>query len=381
MGIKNLNQFVKKTIKEKEIDEKLIFKTEDFSSLSGYRVAFDANIWAKTNMFTAIKAVVEPCDIVKLIQSTTSVKPREIIPKKDILSKWLGKMIEDISIFLYHNSLPLFVFDGEYPDEKLQTKTDRKDDVNKAKEKLVDLINKIRNGDPLDISSTDIIECKKLFCRMNFVGQQDYITMKETLYYIGIPFIQAKGEAEKLCTALCIDGYAKAVYSTDTDNIVYGCPFLITSYNRYNIDCVSISTVLNVLEMEFKTFIDLCIMAKCDYNENIPNLAIGRAYKLLMDYGSIEKVIESGKIGDEAKYGCLRFERCRKLFTIKSASDNIEEGYYDLIKEHINSSNLVDYCNHVGILSNVVDRYKRFASNFTVVKTLKKRDPYSIKIY
>lgn len=367
MGIKGLNDFIKKTLTSKNIDRVNVFKKQKITILSGYRVAIDANLWAKTSMFSAIKDVMSEMDIVASVKQSTS--RWDIINRKQVVQTWLNKMVNDINIFLHNKSIPIFVFDGEYPEEKTATKTNRKNENDKAMLRLDELRNKIFNGDPFDISPTDIEDITKLLCRMNYVKGEDYNHMKIVMYYSGVPYIQASCEGEKLCTALARYGIVKAVYSTDTDNIVYGCPLLITSFNHYNIETISLVDVLSILNISYNTFVDLCIMAQCDYNTNIPNLAIGKAYKLLKDHDNIDRLIELDLLKGQQQM--LKHVRCRELFSIGDICDLVDEGKYDLDKDCIDINSIPFELN-----CDAMDRLNRTVEGFnTKIKNSRSFDP------
>ena len=62
------------------------------------------------------------------------------------------------------------------------------------------------------------------------------------------------------------------------------------------------------LNLSYLEFVDLCIMLKCDYNENIKKIGIATAYKLISQYKSIDKL--------PSRYDktCLNHEICRMIF-------------------------------------------------------------------
>ena len=68
--------------------------------------------------------------------------------------------------------------------------------------------------------------------------------------------------------------------------------------------------VLDHLQLPFASFVDLCIMAGCDYNENIPGIAIIRSFRLIKEYQRIENVL----LNTKKDGGILDYETCRRLF-------------------------------------------------------------------
>jgi hypothetical protein len=136
---------------------------------------------------------------------------------------------------------------------------------------------------------------------------------------IGIPCLRAVGDGEQLCSMLCVDGKVAAVFSSDTDNFVYGCPLIITGFaenytydehgNRIaHLDCVRHDRVVSGLNIPHSMFVDLCIMCKCDFNTNMPGIAAIKSYSLLQKHGSIDDLPRN--INTE----CLKHVRCREIF-------------------------------------------------------------------
>lgn len=133
---------------------------------------------------------------------------------------------------------------------------------------------------------------------------------KQLVDNLGIPHVTAYGEAEALCASLVIHGYADAVLSRDTDSLVYGAPIFINEFKEDTFTYTTLERVLDSLQLTYKEFVDFCIMCGCDYNANIPRVAAGKAYKYILEYGSIEKIEESLKLDTT----CLRYKRCREIF-------------------------------------------------------------------
>jgi 5'-3' exonuclease len=125
---------------------------------------------------------------------------------------------------------------------------------------------------------------------------------------------------------LTIEGITAASFSTDTDNLTYGCPLVITGFNGSGgVSVISINDVLACLDMSYREFVDLCIMAGCDYNDNIPKIGIGKSHKLLKEYHSIDNI---------TKYDvqCLKHIKCRQLFAYVHSGLLIVSGYLDVNK-------------------------------------------------
>lgn len=128
---------------------------------------------------------------------------------------------------------------------------------------------------------------------------------------LGVPHVTAYGEAEALCAALNVHGYVEGVLSRDTDTLAYGAPMFVCEFKNDTFTWTTYAEVLDALELTAEQFRDLCIMCGCDYNTNMARIAAGKSYKLIEKYGSIE-AIERAEPVDTT---CLRYQRCREIFT------------------------------------------------------------------
>jgi 5'-3' exonuclease len=237
---------------------------------------------------------------------------------------------------------PLFVFDGTHVTEKSKTQEKRRADKQKMINDAEDMKLKILEIDELERTPGMITELRKKMQNLGYLGYEDKEIIKGILSAVGIPVMIAEGEGEQLCAMLCIEGKVDAVYSRDTDLTAFGCPLTINEPSGYvynekthqveeSLKCTVFKPVLSALDMEYKTFLDLCIMAGCDFNDNIPHLGVGKAYPVLKKCKNIENL--PAKYHTRAKCGnkshatcqriveeypdqtvCLNHVRCREIF-------------------------------------------------------------------
>lgn len=146
------------------------------------------------------------------------------------------------------------------------------------------------------------------------VTRQDVAETKELLTLLGIPWIQAPGEAEALCCNLVARNQACGVLTEDTDVLTYGSCLFICDLDVKNSTCnvFDLNKLLEQLDFSMTTFQDFCIMCKCDYNSNLPKIGIISSWKLMQQYKSIDELIQAQP---EHDYSVLIHERCRELFT------------------------------------------------------------------
>jgi 5'-3' exonuclease len=123
---------------------------------------------------------------------------------------------------------------------------------------------------------------------------------------------------------LAIEGKVEAVYSTDMDCLVYGTPYLITEFDKENreklyLNVISLQKTLENLDMTFSTFVDLCIMCGCDFNQNIPKIGPKRSYDLMKEYETIDRLPGNYDIQ------VLEHVKCREIFSYESSGIEDED--------------------------------------------------------
>jgi len=304
MGIKGLNAFLRKECPE-------AFITLPYSYFYGKRIAIDSDNLLMKLMSRAQKEIVDKTDV------ATKEPDRE-----EVIEKWIYHIKNFITDWLKNGAHPIFVFDGKHLQEKSMTQKKRKKEKTKRKNQYELMKNKISMIDELERTPDMINTLRKLLNSLGSVYKDDKEMIKELLIAAGIPVITAKADAERLCAMLCIEGKVSGVYSRDTDLIAYGCPLIINeeagfSYNSKkekiepSVKCTVFKPVLSKLKLEYNSFLDLCIMAGCDYNDNIPHLGIGKSYNILKEYKTIDNLPEKYHI----KSKCVRkdHENCLRI--------------------------------------------------------------------
>ena len=254
--------------------------------------------------------------------------------------RWLSAFINLISSLRRNEIHCVFIFDGSAPPEKLGEQAKRRDNREKldhqlyeleeaveeynktgiVKKCLIDIYNKRRSPKRLLVKNSEKVDMiwveKKIEQRRNqlyTVSAEDFEDAKELFRILKVPYYTAPGEAEKMCTALCIAGFVSAVLSEDTDVMAYGAPIFLTKIDTGTDTCVRIthSQLLESLELTKLQFLDLCIMCGTDYNPNISKIGSKTAYKLIAHHESIEKIMSDTSID----VSVLNYIRVRHLFT------------------------------------------------------------------
>jgi flap endonuclease-1 len=228
--------------------------------------------------------------------------------KKLTLSELSGKKIAiDVSIFLYqfkgenalienmtemikqfrnNNIVPIYIFDGTPPDEKTDVLNDR-DTVKKASKEKCDNIENILNtnnnlSDKERSLLIDKLNNEKKNClRITNANIRD---VKKLMKFMGVPYLEAKGEADELCVHLVKKNMAWACITQDMDMFVYGCPRVLRNYSlkKGTVLLYTMTNILDNLRMTQAEFTEVCSFCTDYYKTRFTIFAaMGLFYKYL----------------------------------------------------------------------------------------------------
>lgn len=300
MGIENFNKFITEMAPEAITEISAAY-------FSNTVLVIDAHNYIYTNMYASVKQSLKGVNLRDDVSATHD---------NDLKMKtFLKQMLRFIINLASYSITPVFVFDGPNIEGKV-VRVKRKENTLKTIETTKKLEATLQEQSPLERTDEDIEELRRLKGSVTHVKLDEMELFKDVLRKIGVPVIQADGDGEHICCMMVREGLATAVYSRDTDCMVYGCPLMLTSFKkpqgkRYHVfGATQFAPILRNLRISYKSFIDLCIMGKCDYNTNIPNIALKKAYKLIKKYKNIETIAAEKDLDIE----CLRHEFCRNQF-------------------------------------------------------------------
>jgi 5'-3' exonuclease len=281
-------------------------------------IVIDAHNYIYTNMYTALKYSLKDVNLRDDVGAShdNSVK----------MKTFLKQILRFIVNLTSYSITPVFVFDGPniYGKVVREKRREANRKMQESKNKLEQTLEQIS---PLERTDEDIEELRRLKGAVNKVEMDEMNLFKDVLKRIGVPVIQADGDGEHICCMMVREGLATAVYSRDTDCMVYGCPLMVKrlykpSGKRYHVfEVTQFAPILQSLRISYKSFVDLCIMAKCDYNINIPGIGMTKAFNLIKKFKSIEEIAEAKDLDIE----CLRHEFCRDQFRICRAKTLLYE--------------------------------------------------------
>ncbi|KAG8311359.1 flap endonuclease 1 [Homalodisca vitripennis] len=272
-------------------------KETDLKSYFGRKVAIDASM-CLYQFLTAVRS--EGAQLTSSDGETTS--------------HLMGTFYSNIRL-LENGIKPIYVFDGKPPTLKsgeLEKRAERREEAKKQLEQAE--------------STGDLEAMDKFNRRLVKVGKQHVQECKELLKLMGIPYLEAPGEAEAQCAALVKAGKVYATATEDMDALTFGSSVLLrhitfSAARKIPIQEFHLDKVLVGLELNQEEFIDLSILLGCDYCDSIRGIGPKRAMELIQKHRNIETILENL---DQKKFTVSEdwiFKEARKLFVKPEVAD------------------------------------------------------------
>ena len=307
MGIKNLNKFL-----QTECSESI--ENIHLSKLSGKKIVVDTSIYLYRYM------------------------------KQDSL---LEKFYLMISIFRQYNITPLFIFDGKPPIEKTNLLKQRRLEKKEAEQKYNLLKNTLDNAvnenDKQEIKYN--MDClKKQFIRIRHTDTEN---VKTLIKAYGASYIDAPGEADKLCAKMVCKKKAYACLSEDMDLFVYGCNRVIRYLSLLQKTAIiyDLSSILKKMEVTLQEFQYICIVSGTDYNCDVKNgTNLMTTLKYFKRYKKSDSIDFYEWLEENTKY-VDNIYQLYNIIDLFSLSNMVEYKKYENIKNilgPINMDNLKD---------------------------------------
>ncbi|KAM6179379.1 flap endonuclease GEN homolog 1 [Erethizon dorsatum] len=108
----------------------------------------------------------------------------------------------------------------------------------------------------------------------------------ELLECLGVPWVQAAGEAEALCAHLSAGGRVDGCLTNDGDAFLYGAQTVYRNFTMSpkdpHVDCYTMSSIKNTLGLDRDALVGLAILLGCDYlPKGVPGVGKEQALKLI----------------------------------------------------------------------------------------------------
>jgi len=232
-----------------------------------------------------------------LYQFLSLVRTRNGTPLKDsagnITSHLAGLMTRSTRLILDFGIDLVFVFDGKPPELKskeIAKRRQQRDQAHQAWQQALE------SGD-----------YKKAFSKAVMTSRLTKSMIedaKKLLSLLGIPYVQALGEAEAQAAFMAKQGDVWGANSKDYDTLLFGTPKLVrflTIHGKEYLpskgitrpikpELISLRGFLLHHEITLPQLIDIAILVGTDFNEGIKGVGPKTALKLIREYGKIENL-------------------------------------------------------------------------------------------
>jgi flap endonuclease-1 len=207
--------------------------------------------------------------------------------KGDITSHILGLFNKTINL-LKNNIIPVYVFDGKAPELKKKVLTIRRNRRKESQEKMIDA----------ETSEEKI----KYFKRTVSISKKQHDECRELLKLMGVPYVNAPGEADAQCAWLAKNNYVDAVLTEDMDILTFGSPIVIKylSSKKKSLE-INLEKIKEVFGWTHNQFIELCVLLGCDYAYNITKVTYLKLFHEFQKCKDIKKVLNNIKMSIDYK--------------------------------------------------------------------------------
>lgn len=182
---------------------------------------------------------------------------------------------------------PIYVFDGDSSEHKAKTIEQRKAIKEEAMEKWEEAK-----------AAGNIEEARKFAIRTSRMSPYILESSKKLLDYMGIPYVQAKGEGEAQGAYMVGQGDAWAVASQDYDCLLFGAPRIIRnltlSGGLSNLEYLELQKVLEDIDLTREQLIDVALMVGTDFNEGIHGIGAKTGLKLIRNNTLEDILVQKG---------------------------------------------------------------------------------------
>jgi 5'-3' exonuclease len=333
MGIQELMQYLKKLNPD-------IVKKSSLSKFYNKRIGVDAYYWLYSHVSIAQKGVLKK----------TNVLSTE--PDRDEVFKILMQSFFDFYIKMQCINIQcVLCFDGSSPIDKLGTLQRRTASKNKIRDKISTLEAKLEGKDILEKNETDAEALRNLKSQLVWVSKEEINKFRNIAIKCGIPCLQCTTEGEKMCAMLMRDGITAATLGKDSDLSAYGNRFILSEIRyqgetidgtpKFTVMEVDLVDILTTLELNYKSFVDFCIMLGTDYGIRIKKVGPVTSHKLIKTHKTLDEV--------KLDLTCLNHIMCRSEFGRMGHKEIVESGSYEIgstdekVIEELKEIGLSDY--------------------------------------
>ncbi|WP_224335491.1 flap endonuclease-1 [Haloprofundus halobius] len=263
-----------------------------FDDLDGRIVAVDAHNWLYRYLTTTVKWTRD--------EVYTTANGEEVAN--------LVGIVQGLPKFFEHDLVPVFVFDGGVTELKDDEVAERREQREKAEERLEDARER---GDHIEVAR---LEARTQ--RLTGVIQQ---TSRELLDLLDVPYVEAPAEGEAQASYMARRGDADYVGSEDYDTLLFGAPLTLRQLTSSgNPELMDLDATLDEHDLTYEQLVDVGILCGTDFNPGIDGIGPKTALTLVKEHGDLFSVLEAR--GEHVEFA----DRIRDLFLDPPVTDEYE---------------------------------------------------------
>jgi flap endonuclease-1 len=264
-----------------------------------------------------------------------------------------------VAKLVHYEIIPIFVFDGKPPPEKMNEIWNRYNNKKVAEEAYKSLAEKMKKEacpNKQDEMQAEMVELKRRFIR---ITNDDIKKVKSLLDAFGVTYYVSDGEADVLCAQLVDKNRAWGCISDDTDMFLYGCARVYRHLSILNDTVIyyDYSCILKKLRMTSEMFREVMVMLGTDYNDQgETNMTIGKIvnhFNSFVDLWNNTDTSFHRWLLEENKCTRETYDKVRKVYQMFDLSNFLEPNYQELkakpsLKNITNSVEVRNIMQHEG---------------------------------
>jgi len=275
---------------------------------------------------------------------------------------------------LSHKVIPIYIYDGQPPQEKETIINCRHKKRNNMETKLKNIYNNQPDGEEFDeFVDTDIEKEKNRLERsIIYIKKNDIDDIKKFFDLLNIPYLDASGEADALCAKLFKEGYITSCLSDDMDMLALGCGRTIKFVDGKLLE-FDLSYILDKLEINYEQFVEMCIMFGCDYTKPSFKIDNNEIYELIEKYKSIDNILDNGQHPqfNRENEKCFNFinkyQNAKQILMNSSKNEIIKYDLYPSICDEIDAFSVLRYLKNYGQIDFVEENMRRIIDSIDYV--------------
>lgn len=264
----------------------------------------------------------------QLYQFLATIRGHDGLPlknKKGETTSHIVGLFNRTSFLIQHGIKPIFVFDGEINELKMNEINKRRNIKKEAESKMNQ-----------SLESENYEDAKKYAQSTSKLTSEMIETSKSLLKAMGCPVVQAAQDGEAQAAVMVQKGLAWAVGSQDYDSILFGSPKLLRNLSMNNkkkfkntvidvkIEYYTLNQILEDLNLTRAQMIDLGILVGLDFYEGIKGIGAKTALKHITKYENLEGIVNNNiQVKKEPiKFNFEEITKVRNLFLNPSINED-----------------------------------------------------------